>query len=112
VSETDEISDGYHTFGELYDHRAALFIALMLSHPGISWFSDKHDDGSVFEGFFIAGMHLPTGQISYHMRVEPWRRLLEGQVLDKIPHPQKAPRWDGHNSTDVIERLKQWIEAL
>jgi hypothetical protein len=57
VSETDEISDGYHTFGELYDHRAALFIALMLSHPDISWFSDKHDDGSVFDGDRFFGGH-------------------------------------------------------
>jgi hypothetical protein len=25
---TNQISDGYHTFGELYDHRISLFIAL------------------------------------------------------------------------------------
>jgi hypothetical protein len=26
--DTNRISDGYHTFGELYDHRIQLFIAL------------------------------------------------------------------------------------
>lgn len=41
-----EISDGYHTFNELYQHRCALFLALMASNPSIS----KHHDGSEWDG--------------------------------------------------------------
>jgi hypothetical protein len=65
---TNEISDGYHTFGELYEHRAALFVALINRCTDIpSWISHQHHDGTMFNGYFIAGMNLPTGQISYHL---------------------------------------------
>lgn len=106
---TGETSDGYHTFNELYDHRAALFVALMLSHPNLSWFSDRHDDGSRIEGFFIAGMDLPTGQISYHMRLDPWwDRLGDSQLMPRL----YAPKWDGHTPQDVVSRLARWVYTL
>jgi hypothetical protein len=54
---TNEISDGYHTFGELYEHRAALFVALINRCTDIpSWISHQHHDGTMFNGYFIAGM--------------------------------------------------------
>jgi hypothetical protein len=68
-------SDGYHTFNELYEHRIALFIALVLCNPLISWRSKLHDDGTSFEGWFIAGMHLPTGDITYHLPMSDWDKL-------------------------------------
>lgn len=109
MSETDEISDGYHTFGELYDHRTVLFIALMKSYPESSWYSNRHDDASMFPGFFIAGINLPTGQVTYHIRNTPWLAVVHKAG---IAYKVIAPKWDGHNSADVVERLKQWIEAL
>ena len=97
-----ETSDGYHTFNELYDHRCHLFAALMLSHVGISWKSKLHADGSVYEGWFICGMHLPTGDISYHLPESMWEQL------DGITTQQFAPEWDGHTSADVVKRLSGW----
>lgn len=102
IYETDgdyDVSDGYHTFDELYDHRIALFIALAKSHADIAWKAIKHADGSAWDGWFIAGMHLPTGDISYHLPESDWDKLDGVEALDK------APEWDGHTPADVVERL-------
>lgn len=94
-------SDGYHTFKELYEHRHALFIALMKEHPDASWWSKKNSDGSEWDGWVVAGMHLTTGDISYHMpdRVIP--------LLFDIQELEIAPYFDGHTSQDVIDRLNE-----
>lgn len=39
-----DISDGYHTFGELYKNRIILFCTLCNLLPDISWKSKKHYD--------------------------------------------------------------------
>ena len=106
-----KISDGYHAFDELYDHRSALFVALMMNHPGISWIADKHDDGTMFDGFFIVGMNLPTGPVTYHLRRDPWLTILK-KGKAPITHITQAPKWDGHTSTDVIERILGWAVML
>jgi hypothetical protein len=107
---SDEISDGYHTFGELYQHRAALFIALMKHKPEISWYARFHNDGSSYPNFFIAGMQLPEGQVSYHLRIDPWWRLLQDGV--HIPLYINAPEWDGHTPQMSLDRVVKWIESL
>lgn len=108
--DTNEISDGYHTFGELYDHRIALFIALChlidfwnstikVGEKLPVWKSKFHSDGSQMEGWFIAGIHAEKGkQISYHLPMEMWDKF-------EIPEVAKAPKWDGHTPADVVERL-------
>jgi hypothetical protein len=102
---TENTSDGYHTFKELYAHRIALFIALAKSHADISWKAIKHDDGSSLEGWFIAGMHLPTGDISYHLPDNEWDRL-------DVEALTNAPKWDGHTSDDVVQRINEWVECM
>lgn len=94
----ENITDGYHSFKELYGHRHALFIALAESHPEKSWKALKHNDGSIWYGWFIAGIELPTGMITYHLPKQYWY-LLNVNELDT------APPWDGHSSKDVIMRL-------
>lgn len=94
-----EVSDGFHTFSELYAHRHALFIALMRSHPDLSWRSGAHHDGSMMGGWFIAGMRLPSGDITYHLPV-----AIEGSAAAATER-DRAPEWDGHTHLDVIERL-------
>ena len=91
------VSDGYHTFKELYEHRHALFIAL-LSVIDNAWKSLKHHDGSSFEGYFIAGIELNGKMISYHLPNELWA-YVHATPLDF------APEWDGHTPADVVERL-------
>ena len=95
---TDHISDGYHTFKELYDHRSKLFIALCRVYPNLAWKSSKHADGTMYAGMFVAGINTPMGQATYHFEDTYWN-LLDVKVLDT------APVWDGHTSDDAIERI-------
>ena len=109
--ETGKISDGYHTFDELYEHRCLLFILLMQCNPGRSWRSWQHSDGSMFDGWFIAGMSIPTPngekQVTYHLPVR-LAELLYGKSIKVL---DKAPEWDGHTPGDVVERLAGWAKV-
>jgi hypothetical protein len=96
--------DGYHTFEELYDHRFALFIALIKSHPSLSWRANNNDDGTNYDGWFVAGIHLPSGDISYHLPNSKWTEL-DGL---QISTTNNAPKFDGHTSDDVIARLNRF----
>lgn len=94
------VSDGYHTFGELYDHRCLLFLMLMSTYPTLSFASTKHDDGSEWEGWFIGGVRLDGGMITYHLP-DKFKQLIPDLLwLDR------APAWDGHTSLDVLDRLQ------
>ena len=108
-NEMGEISDGYHTLDELYEHRHSLFLALMSSYPHRSWFSDRHDDGTFFEGWFIAGINLPrgAGTITYHLP----ERLYAAAKLTGADELTEAPEWDGHTAADVVERLRHFSGA-
>lgn len=93
-------SDGYHTFQELYRHRCALFIALCRLTDLPCWRSRHHFDGSAYPGWFIMGIGTRRGhQISYHLPIEKW-----GETEFAVTR-RRAPRWDGHTSDDVVERL-------
>jgi hypothetical protein len=102
--EVGRVSDGYHTFDELYEHRCLLFINLMRSNPKISWRANNHEDGTMFEGWFIAGMKLPSGTISYHLPVHMWTLLDNRGIATTL----RAPKWDGHTPADVVNRLIAW----
>lgn len=101
---TGETSDGYHTFSELYEHRHALFIVLQGHRE--SWMSKKHHDGSEMDGWFIAGLELPTGTITYHLPMRLWDTCVKNgaEVMEN------APEWDGHTSKDVVNRLMRYAE--
>lgn len=102
-----EVSDGYHTFDELYEHRIRLFIELCrllrkdLDHRGV-WASTQHADGSTFGDWFILGINKEKhAQITYHIPARFWQEVCEfAEILEK------APEWDGHTSDDVLNRLK------
>lgn len=96
-------SDGYHTFDELYDHRCHLFTMLMWQMPSLAWRADKNDDGAKWEGWFLAGINLPTGTITYHLPQTMW------DMLDGITTYDRGLQWDGHTSSDVITRLSDAI---
>lgn len=103
---TGETSDGYHTFSELYEHRHALFMALLSIKVTGKWMSKKHDDGSEMDGWFIAGINSVWGgdSISYHLPMRLWDSCVKTGA-DVLPN---APKWDGHTSKDVIDRLMKY----
>lgn len=99
------VSDGYHTFNELYDHRRALTAALAkVMAPYRPWRSKQHhpEDSPIYEGYFIVGIELPTGAITYHYRLEDWDLF---PYVRELPH---APKWDGATPNDTVNRLEKW----
>lgn len=96
----NKMGDEYYTTEELYVHRYALFGALCKLMGG--WKSKKQTDNQQFDGWFIAGIKLKSGMITYH---------LPNELYDEFPavELEVAPEWDGHTSFDVIDRLKdEW----
>jgi hypothetical protein len=94
-----ETSDGYHTFNELYHHRAVLFSVIVANHRGIAWKSKRHHDGTMYDGMFIVGIDTPDGQATYHYDVDPYWDMFDCEELDR------APEWDGHTPDDAIGRI-------
>lgn len=99
---TSSTSDGYHTFDELYDHRITLWIALCKEHPKRSWRSTLHHDRTSFDGWFVLGMDRGEGeQKTYHLPIGRWP---ETDFAQELP---RAPKFDGHTSADVLDRIKR-----
>lgn len=111
-----EASDGYHTFDELYEHRITIFIAMcrlaetmqrMFNMPENIpkrfdiWRSKVNGDGSVWNGWFVMGINKNAGeQITYHLPMNKWDETDFAQTLEK------GPDFDGHTSSDILERIK------
>ena len=95
------VSDGYHTYDELYHHRALLFATICNSHPELAWKSKQHDDpeSPMFDGMFICGITTPQGQATYHYDVDPYWDMFH------VPELERAPKFDGHTPEDAINRI-------
>ena len=96
---TGDTSDGYHTFNELYHHRAVLFSVICNEHHDIAWKSKKHHDGTMYDGMFIVGIDTPEGQATYHYDIDPYWNLFRVKELEL------APEWDGHTPGEAIRRI-------
>ena len=92
--DTNSISDGQHTFGQLYDHRAKLFALFVNSHPDFAWKSKKHADGTMYDNYFIVGVSGTKGDYSYHYSMDYWD-------LFKCAPVEYAPVYDGHQPDDL-----------
>ena len=97
-SVSGDTSDGYHTFDELYHHRAVLFAALQMAYPKLSWKSKQHSDGTMFDNMFIAGIDTPEGTYAYHLEMNEWDIFACKEI-------ETAPEWDGHLPKDVDRLL-------
>lgn len=131
IKNAKDISDGYHTFSELYEVRAVLNIALfkqihgrffddwrhsinynkwqghsakdafIASSANPIWRSKLHSDGSMFDGMFIFGFCTEPGE-----QITFHYHLDKWNDCDFAQTLEKAPEWDGHTPADVLERLK------
>lgn len=95
----DDITDGYHSFSELYEHRHMLFSYLCADPRRQSWKSLKHHDGTMYDGYFIAGVDLNDVKINYHL---PMKYFSKFPALE-IPN---APLWDGKSSADYLGQMR------
>ncbi len=101
-----EVSDGYHTFNELYHHRAVLFSVICNQHPERAWKSKKHHDGTMYDGMFIVGVETPEGAATYHYDIDPYWDIFH------VPEVEYAPEWDGHTPAEAIRRIGTLAEAV
>lgn len=96
-----EISDGHHTFEELYYHRIILFCTICNLFPELLWKSKKHFDEEndpMFNDSFIAGINTPKGIATYHIKTKYWE-------LFDIPEIDRAPKYDKYSPSEVIDRV-------
>lgn len=103
---TGDTSDGFHTFDELYHHRAVLFSLIVACFPSASWKSKRHSDGTMFDGMFIVGIETKWGQATYHYDVDECWDMFRCRELER------APEWDGHTPDQAIERIGLTAQAL
>lgn len=99
AADVEKMSDGYHTFADLYEQRLILSAALAKNNPN-AWKSKRHEDGSVpfGGGWFIMGFDTDEGCYTYHYELKDWD-LFQCKELDK------GKPWDGHTSKDVRRLL-------
>lgn len=101
-----DTSDGYHTFNELYHHRAVLFSVIVAKFSDRAWKSKLHADDTMFDGMFIVGIETPDGQATYHYDVDPYWEMFRCKEVDR------APEWDGHTPDQAIERIGKLTDLI
>lgn len=105
-----QVSDGHHTFAELYRYRmlynAALFNVWYRYGAYDVHKSWHHSDGEPCfgGGWFIVMATLPTGQISNHYKKEHWN-------LFDVPARVIADEWDGHTPEVAADRIERWLQG-
>jgi hypothetical protein len=104
-------SDGFHTFAELYEHRSALFLYALsqATEDNDAWYTTEHEDGSMFDGYFLVGMDVRTDydiweRVTYHLELKHMDTV---EAMAHVAKLKAAPPFDGHTSADVAARLLQ-----
>ena len=100
VDEIDDVSDGFHTFRQLYYQRMMLFAAIVKQNKDKAWKSLRHEDGEYCfgGGWFIVGIDTPVGSYTYHYEAN-YYSLFDCKELERGKH------WDGHTEKDVTRLL-------
>ena len=99
----NDISDGYHTFKEIYNHRKLLYINLCLQNPEKCVYADHKEWES-----FVLVYNSEAGQISYHISYDMYN-LIKGNIKE-VKFGEHG--WDGHTPDDVIERLTLLAKSI
>lgn len=105
VSDIGDVSDGYHTFNDLYHQRAVLFATIVNTHPDLSWKTIRHEDGELCfgGGWFLVTIETPDGAYGYHYEMQYWDLF----DCDEI---ERAKPWDGYDEYDVM-RLMSLVDV-
>lgn len=86
-----------------HDEKHILVSALLRIYSPWAWKSKCDRKGVKHEGWFIAGMSLPFGQIAWYMPAEYWQRL--SWVREK----EACGECDGFESAESLERLYKLV---
>lgn len=100
IDDIGNLSDGFHTFNQLYYQRMMLFATIVKQNKEIAWKSLRHEDGELCfgGGWFIVGVDTPEGSYTYHYETN-FYSLFDCVELDRGKH------WDGHTEKDVTRLL-------
>lgn len=100
VDEIDDVSDGFHTFRQLYYQRMMLFAVIVKQNKDKAWKSLRHEDGELCfgGGWFIVGIDTPEGSYTHHYEGK-YYSLFDCKELERGKH------WDGHTEKDVTRLL-------
>lgn len=98
---TELVSDGYHSFKELYDQRlilstVAFKYAQLRGHK--VWRALRHhgENGPCFGGgWFHVGVTTPDGDYSYHYKLDDY------SLFDFAEDVINSPEWDRHTANDI-----------
>jgi hypothetical protein len=108
----NDVSDGYHTFGELYEHRCLLYISMCAfvnyinkDEIGYIYKTRRNKEGITWKGWFLLTLNTSFGQISYHIPDKYWN-------MCNFKEKEFNESYDGHTSQDVIDRLKILIKDI
>jgi hypothetical protein len=100
-----DISDGHHTFGELYEHRMLYHAAFVKLAPAEyeSHKSRNHNDGGPCFGgkFFVVSSRVP-GLVTNHYKLEHW------DLFDIPAEPNELWEFDGSTPQDSRDCLRKF----
>lgn len=96
----DDVSDGYHKFGDLYNQRLHLFALIVNILPDLCCKSKRHFTGEECfgGGWFLVTIKTPDGQYGYHFEEEYWDMF-------HCKETETGPEWDGYTESDVDRLL-------
>ena len=100
IDDIGNLSDGFHTFNQLYYQRMVLFATIVKQNKDKAWKSLRHEDGELCfgGGWFIVGVDTPEGSYTYHYE-DNYYSLFDCTELECGKH------WDGHTEKDVTRLL-------
>ena len=87
------VSDGDHSFSELYHHRAILTASLFNAHKEKCWKSKFHDTGDMFDGYFIVVLKQKTAK--QHIII--LLNIGDCSMLKNLKKPQSG--------TDILQKM-------
>lgn len=100
IKDIGDLSDGFHTFNQLYYQRMILFATIVKQNRGRAWKSLRHENEELCfgGGWFIVGIDTPEGSYTYHYE-DNYYSLFDCMELERAKH------WDGHTEKDVTRLL-------
>lgn len=96
VADIGDVSDGYHTFNQLYHQRAMLFSVIVNQNKERAWKTHRHEDGKPCfgGGWFLVTIDTPAGAYGYHYEDKYWN-------LFDCKEIEKAKPFDEYTENDV-----------
>ncbi len=103
-----EISDGYHTFDELYDHRCLLYLTWLVQEQRLGSERRVYFVRNHYPNWDLLVAYINDEQVSYHIRIY-YRDILEKHFKEV---DEKEHEFDGYTPEDVADRLRDNLRSI